>query len=149
MAGNRLTQISKEVGTFHRTLVELVLSRNNLTDASFPSELQSLFLSSRLDVRNNSIASLPRWFEHIIGQELYIANNPICSNDWKLSSACPPSLKSALENPGFGCSRQCSPFCNDIDLDLELLGATERCIPGCNSEECGRSNGWCSYPTSG
>ena len=149
MAGNRLTHISKEVGTFHRTLVELVLSRNNLTGASFPEELQSLFLSSRLDVRNNSIASLPRWFEHIIGPEFYIADNPICSNDWKLSSACPPSLKSALENSRFGCSRQCSPFCNNVDLDREVLGAVETCIPGCNSKVCGYSNGGCSFPTSG
>ena len=94
-----------------------------VTGASFPEELQSLFLSSRLDVRNNSIASLPRWFEHIIGPEFYIADNPICSNDWKLSSACPPSLKSALENARFG--------------------------PGCNSKVCGYSNGGCSFPTSG
>ena len=59
-----------------------------------------------LDVRGNKLASLP----DLAVEDVWVHGNLLCDNGWT-----PPSkLKEALDKPGQGCTRQCSPTCLDV-----------------------------------
>ena len=135
--GNRLTNLPKELSDL-KYIQYLVLSRNNLTHASFPTELQGLSKLNTFDLRNNSLMKLPGWFGEYDGLEkLTIHGNPVCKNGWIESDECPSKLKEKIDMEGQGCTKQCSSFC------LEAMLSYPVCTNQCNSKDCDYGGGHC------
>ena len=85
-----------------------------------------------LDMRNNSISTLPHWFDKLVSlAHLSAAGNPICNNGWIGSG----KSKSLMETDG--CKKQCSDMC--LNIYLENNG----CDYACNVPQCDFDNKQC------
>jgi hypothetical protein len=140
--GNQLTQLPAEISDL-RNLEWISVSRNNLTDASFPKDLSALKRLVTFDLRNNSISTLPGWFGDLESLDrLFLADNPLCQNGWL--SVVDGRIKALVHMKGAGCARQCSSMClNDQAFESTL------CWPQCNHIDCCYNGGACGIVADG
>ena len=124
--GNRLKSLPSNVGNSGKTLTFFAASRNNLT--SLPFSFQRLGKLKVLDLRNNSLAYLPEWFDELTSlNHLTVGGNPLCSNGWGGSG----NVQKLMTKKGEGCEKQCSDMC----LDLTLYESGD-CGYDCTAQEC-------------
>ena len=140
ISGNNIQHLPEDIGSFKATLEEVFAARTNLT--SLPSTMQDLTRLKTLDVRNNSLFSLPAWIPGLNNLMMQtgsftVSGNPLCSNGWVSSEACPPILQRVLEGGTTGCTPQCSDYCSV--LQFENYGCDYECF----SAECQFDNGQC------
>ena len=134
LSGNQLGLIPPEVGKLTSTSI---LQLNNNAIHSISKEIGLLKGLEVLDVRNNSLTSL-EGFEGLDNlQELYLQGNPVCSSFLLSESTTVRQLIVSNDQAGRGCKRQCSPYCQDVQLEHGL------CYPECNSLDCHFSGGNC------
>lgn len=130
--GNQLKSLPSNIGNIGKTLTFFGATRNNLT--SFPSSFSQLSKLKVLDIRNNSLASLPAWNELTSLAHLTVAGNPLCRNGWVGTGR----VREVMEKEGEGCARQCSDMCLDLSLQ------EEGCDYQCNVPECNYDNNQCT-----
>ena len=132
LSGNLIDRIPETSIAFRETLVHLYLGHNNLT--SLPDAISELKILITLDIRNNSLQTLPIWLDNMAviekGNYFFASGNPLCTNQWYNSKACPANLRLALLDDVQGCTSQCSDYCN---RELEENGF---CDAACNVEAC-------------
>jgi len=132
--GNELVTVPAEIGKLTSTSI---LQLNNNAIHSISKEIGLLKGLDVLDVRNNSLSSL-EGFEHLGNlQELYLRGNPVCSTFLQSESNEVTQIIVSNNQAGMGCKRQCSPYCQDVQLEHGL------CYPECNSLDCHFSGGNC------
>ena len=132
--GNNLSKIPENIGS----LISLKYLRfnNNNNIPQIPKTIGGLVNVREFDVRNNSIESLPKEFVNLKRlQYAYFHNNPMCSNGWLEDMS--QEMKKLVEVPGAGCTKQCSPYCQDTYFELKT------CLRECNSIHCEYQNGVC------
>ena len=132
--GNQLESIPPEVGAL-RSLRFLQINNNKIDYIA--KEIGSLKSLEMFDLRNNSVASLEGFEELHSLTELYLRGNPICDTLASSASAEIKAFVEAFEEEGMGCKKQCSPYCQDIQITLG------QCFRECNSAECKFSGGFC------
>ena len=129
--GNLLTSLPSDIGNLGRTLNMFTVSQNNMT--FLPSSMGQLINLEVLDIRNNSLASLPSWNELTSLVHLTVAGNPLCENGWLGSGR----VRELMEMRGEGCTPQCSDMC------LNSLLTNFGCDYQCNVPNCDFDNGMC------
>jgi hypothetical protein len=137
LSGNKLTKLPLTFGdgALKKSLGELKLARNNLTSASFPQSFQNLDRLVILDLRNNSLHTLPSAFDKMQSlKDLAVWGNPICRYGCQ---SCSSKVQTLLDKEGLGCTKQCSDICLNSDI------ATPGCVISCNVSSCDYSNGEC------
>ena len=134
LAGNQLALIPPEVGKLTSTSY---LMLNNNAIHSISKNIGLLTELKVLDVRNNSLSSLEGFDGLRRLDELYLEGNPVCSTFLKSESAIVQQLVLSNDEAGRGCKRQCSPYCQDVQLDLG------KCFAECNIAVCKFSGGNC------
>ena len=109
--------------TFAGQLQKLSVARWGLS--KLPDYLSSFKLLRYLDVRNNSLTSIPQTLESFLmtRKELYLGGNPLC-----------------LNSPLTQCESVCSDYC------FTRLQRNDRfCDHSCNSQQCQFDGGDCVY----
>ena len=129
--GNHFDSLPSSIGNAGKTLTFFGAARNNLT--SIPLSFSRLSNLIEVDLRNNSLASLPSWDQLTSLTHLTVAGNPLCTNGWQGTG----TVRELMRKDGMGCTRQCSDMC--IDLLLE----NEGCDYQCNVQECNYDNRQC------
>eukprot|EP00943_MAST-04B_sp_MAST-4B-sp1_P002794 g2794.t1 len=132
--GNNINKIPENIGN----LINLKYLRfnNNRNIPQIPKTIGGLVNVREFDVRNNSIESLPEEFVNLKRlQYAYFHNNPMCSNGWLEDMS--QEMKKLVEVPGAGCTKQCSPYCQDAYFELKT------CLRECNSILCEYQKGVC------
>ena len=123
--GNCLDSLPSNIGNVRTTLKIFGAARNNLT--SIPSSFSHLSNLNVVDLRNNSLTSLPPWDQLTSLTHLTVAGNPLCMNGWQGKGR----VRELMRKDGMGCTRQCSDMC--VDLLLENKGCDYQCnVPECN-----------------
>ena len=94
------------------SLRELEIARNHLTSASFPESFQNMKQMFLLDLRNNSLRTLPLMFDKLESlTELTVSGNPLCDGNVTVCDPpCSSKIQDLLDMEGFGCKKQCSDF---------------------------------------
>ena len=108
--GNRLTSLPSDIDNLAGTLTLLTVSSNNVS--SLPYTMSMLKNLEVLDMRNNSLTSLPPWNELTSLVHLTIAGNPLCENGWMGAGR----VKELMQREGEGCAMQCSHVCLNVYL---------------------------------
>eukprot|EP00944_MAST-04C_sp_MAST-4C-sp1_P015113 g15113.t1 len=129
--GNDLDSLPLNIGNVWKTLKLFGAARNNLT--SVPSSFSQLSNLNVLDLRNNSLTSLPPWDQLTSLTYLTVAGNPLCTNGWQSSG----KVRELMANEGEGCTRQCSDMC------LNMYLYNDGCDAACNVPECNYDNRQC------
>lgn len=132
--GNNINKIPENIG--YLISLKYLRFNNNRNIPQIPKTIGELVNVRELDVRNNSIESLPEEFINLKRlQYAYFHNNPMCSNGWLEDMS--QEMKNIVEVPGAGCTEQCSPYCQDAYFELKT------CLRECNSIQCEYQNGVC------
>ena len=133
--GNKISNISEDIGQISN-LRNLKLN-NNKNIASVPTTIEKLVKLTDVDLRNNTIKSLPKEIAKLKTtlKYVYLHHNPICTNGWLDTNV---GIQEMIENsPGAGCTAQCSMYCQDRVLGNDYCGRE------CNFEGCKFDNGDC------
>jgi hypothetical protein len=129
---NKVTELPRSIQADR--LLALDLPSNNIS--TLPAWIGHAPRLNSLDVRNNRLAVLPK---NLNVQFLWIAGNPVCTNNWLQRTDTPETIKTALTaEPGKGCTTQCSQTCVDI------WKADGICDYGCNNAPCKFDGGDCA-----
>lgn len=119
-SGNEIIDLFPVKGKFS-SLKYLYAARNRINSTAFLDESEE-FLKNiiSIDIRNNSLRSIPSWLYNI--PYVYTSGNPMCE---------------AKSVPSKYCKRQCSDYCTSF------LYNDKKCEYECDSENCNYDNGKC------
>jgi len=126
--GNNITEIPADIYKCKHMLI--MRFDNNPLLKVIPNEIGEMPRLRSLDLRYNSIQSLPMTFKKASNLKyLFLDGNTICKNDaWQSNK--PPNIDVVIS----GCTKQCSKFCQDIFPAKGLKKG--KCLNECSMRAC-------------